>query len=96
MATKVTYTLDDETVERVRKLAQRQRKPQSQIVREAIAHYAAREDTLTLEERKHKLAILREFAARMPDRPRAEVEQELRELRESRRTGWQRRWDPEQ
>jgi hypothetical protein len=85
MAVKVTYTLDDETVERVRKLAQRTRKPQSQIVREAVAHYAAREDKLTPEEREAKLAILKKYGAMLPDRPRQAVEQELRELREARR-----------
>lgn len=90
MASKVTYTLDDETVARVRKLAQRTRKPQSQIVREAVAHYAAREEKLTPEERDQKLAILRKYAALLPDRPRDEVERELRDIRESRRTGWQR------
>jgi hypothetical protein len=85
MATKVTYTLDDETVERVKKLAQRQRKPQSQIVREAVAHYAGREDKLTPEERERKLAILREYGARLPTRSQEDVQRELEELRETRR-----------
>jgi hypothetical protein len=93
MATKVTYTLDDETVERVRKLAQRQRKPQSQIVREAIAHFAAREDKLTPEERERKLAILRELGPKLPDRSPEDVQRELDEIRESRQTGWLRPWD---
>ena len=96
MATKVTYTLDDETVERVRKLAQRTRKPQSQIVREAVAHYAAREEKLSPEERDRILTILRTLGPQLPTRPREEVEQELREIRESRRTGWQRPEGPEE
>jgi hypothetical protein len=85
MATKVTYTLDDETVERVRKLAQRQRKPQSQIVREAVAHYAGREQKLTPEEIEQQLTILRELGAKLPDRPREDVERELKALRAARR-----------
>lgn len=90
MATKVTYTLDDETVERVRKMAQRTRKPQSQIVREAIAHYAGIEDKLTPEERERQLAILRELGPKLPKVSREDVDRELAELHESRRTGWQR------
>jgi hypothetical protein len=93
MASKVTYTLDDDTVVRIRKLAERTRKPQSQIVREAIAHYASREQTLTDDERERKLALLREMASRLPTRPREDVDRELTELRKSRRTGWRRRSD---
>lgn len=93
MAIKVTYTLDDETVERVRKLAKRTRKPQSQIVREAVAHYAAREDKLTSEERDRILTILRTLGPQLPTRSREDVERELREIRKSRRTGWQRHSD---
>jgi hypothetical protein len=93
MATKVTYTLDDETVKRVRRMAQRQGKPQSQIVREAVAQYEGREDKLTSEEKERLLAILRELGPTLPDRSPDDVERELKQLRESRRTGWQRPWD---
>jgi len=93
MATKATFTLDDETMQMVRRLAQRARKPQSQIVREAVAHYAAREETLTDGERERKLAILREFAARPPqpgDKTSDDVDRELADLRQARREGWAR------
>ena len=90
---KVTFTLDDETVQRLRKIAERTKKAQSLVVREAVAHYAAREDKLTPEERDEKLRILDELAAKLPTRPRSEVDRELRELRRSRRTGWVRPWD---
>jgi hypothetical protein len=90
---KVTFTLDEETVQRLRKMAERSKKPQSLIVREAVAHYAAREDKLTDEEREHKLRILRELGAQLPTRPQKEVDRELRDLRRSRRTGWVRPWD---
>jgi ribbon-helix-helix CopG family protein len=90
---KVTFTLDEETVRKLRKMAERTKKPQSLVVREAVAHYAAKEDKLTDEEREHKLQILRELGSQLPTRPQAEVVRELRELRSSRRTGWVRPWD---
>jgi hypothetical protein len=96
MASKATFTLDEETMRQIRRLAERTRKPQSQIVREAVAHYAAREETLTDEERERKLAILREFAARPPqpgDKTSADVDRELAELQVARREGWARRSD---
>ena len=93
MATKVTYSLDDETVRRIRRLAERSRKPQSLVVREAVAQYAAREEKLTPEERDRKLALLREFAGKLPTRPQDEVDRELEELRQARRVGWDRPTD---
>jgi predicted DNA-binding protein len=93
MVKKVTFTLDEDTVRQLRKIADRTKKPQSLVVREAVAHYAAREDKLTPEEREHKLRILRELGSKLPTRPQADVDEELRELRRSRRTGWVRPWD---
>ena len=90
---KVTFTLDEETVGTLRKMAARARKPQSLVVREAVAHYAVKEDKLTDDEREHKLRILRELGSQLPTRPQKEVDRELRELRRSRRTGWVRPWD---
>jgi hypothetical protein len=89
MAAKATFTLDEETVTKIRRLAERSRKPQSQIVREAVAYYAAREEMLTDEERQRLLRVLDEFAAR-PARPgdktAEDVDRELRELRLARRS----------
>jgi hypothetical protein len=104
MAVKVTYTLDDETVGRIRKLAERSRKPQSLVVREAVAHYAAREEKLAPEEQERKLALLRDYAARPPRRAAArapqrpgrtgqDVDRELTQLRRARRDGWTRPTD---
>ena len=90
---KATFTLDDETIRRIRQMAERSRKPQSQIVREAVAHYVGREMKLSDEERERKLAILREFAARPPqpgDKTSEDVDRELEELRLARREGWAR------
>lgn len=90
---KVTFTLDDETVRTLRKVAERTRKPQSLVVREAVAHYAAREDKMTPEERERWLRTFDELVAKIPPRPRKDVERELKEIRRSRRTGWVRPWD---
>ena len=86
----MTYTLDDETVRHIRRLADRSRKPQSLVVREAIAHYVSRETTLTPDERERKLAILREIGGRLPTRSTADVDREVKDLRRARRVGWRR------
>ncbi|MBI4264003.1 MAG: ribbon-helix-helix protein, CopG family [Acidobacteria bacterium] len=90
---KVTFTLDDETVRKIRKMAERTKKAQSLVVREAVAHYAAREDKLTPEEQERMRRVLQEMRRMLPTRPQEEVEKELREIRRSRRTGWHRPWD---
>lgn len=81
---KVTYTLDDETVGRIRRIAARLGKPQSQVVREAVKEYDARSDKLSDEERDRMLAVLAEFRKKLPTRPQSEVEAELRENRQNR------------
>ena len=89
MATKVTYTFDDETVRRIRRLALRTRKPQSLVVREAVAEYAARQEQITPEERDRILRVLDEMSSRprQPgDKTAADVDRELRELRRARRS----------
>jgi predicted DNA-binding protein len=87
---KLTFSLDDGTVETLRQAAARTGKPQSLIVREAIAQYASQEARLTDDERDRLLAVLRRIRRRPPTRPGAEVDRELREIRRSRRTGWTR------
>jgi predicted transcriptional regulator len=87
---KVTYTLDDETVARIRRLAAGLRKPQSQVVREAVKSYEARSDKLSEEERARMLAALDRIMSQPPSRPQAEVDAELREIRRARRHGGRR------
>ncbi|CAN5455531.1 hypothetical protein BH23ACI1_BH23ACI1_30410 [soil metagenome] len=87
---KLTFSLDEETVEALRKTAVRTRKPQSLIVREAIAQYAAREDVLSDPERERLMGVLRQIRRRPATRAQAEVDRELQEIRRSRRTGWSR------
>jgi predicted DNA-binding protein len=87
---KVTFSLDEETVQTLRRAAERTRKPQSLIVREAIAGYAAREELLSDADRLRLLGVLQRIKARRSTRSGADVDRELDELRRSRRTGWSR------
>lgn len=82
---KVTFTLDQATVDQLRRTAARIRKPQSRVVREAISEYAARADRLPEGERQRLLAVLDRAMRRPPSRTAAEVDVELREIRAVRR-----------
>ena len=88
---KVTFTLDDETVERLRRTASRLAKPQSYVVREAIKDYEARSTKLSDEERARMLAIVDRMIQQPPTRTAAEVDTELGEIRASRRRRGRRR-----
>jgi hypothetical protein len=87
---KLTFSLDDETVRLLRRVSERSRKAQSLVVREAVAQYAAREETLTDAERERLLTVLRDIRAQPVTRPASEVDRELQHVRRSRRTGWSR------
>jgi predicted transcriptional regulator len=87
---KVTFTLDDQTVERLRRTASRLAKPQSYVVREAIKEYEARSTKLSDEERARMLALVDRMVQEPPTRSGAEVDAELEKIRASRRR-WGRR-----
>lgn len=87
---KLTFSLDDEAVRMLRETAERTRKPQSLIVREAIAQYAAREDALSAGERERLLGVLQRIRRRPPTRAASDVDRELAEIKRSRRAGWSR------
>lgn len=91
---RVTFSLDDETVARIRKTAERLRKPQSHVVREAVADYAARADRMSEHERLQALGILERLRAQKPTRPAAAVDRELKSLRRDRRSGVRRHGTP--
>lgn len=84
---KVTFTLDDATVARLRQAAERLAKPQSQVVREAVADYALRAGRLTEQERLRLLAEFDAVVPRIPARPVKEVDRELEAVRAARRRG---------
>jgi len=85
--TKVTFTLDEETVHRIDDAAVRLAKPKSQVVREAVADYHSRIGRLSESERKRMLKIFDALVPAIPVRPRREAENELREIRRARRSG---------
>lgn len=87
---KLTFSLDDETVSALRKAAARFGKPQSLIVREAIAEYTSREERLSDAERDRLLDALQRIRSRPATRSQADVDRELQAIRRSRRTGWSR------
>jgi len=87
---KVTFTLDDATVQRLRTTAVRLSKPQSQIVREAVADYAARAGRLSEAERTSMLQTFDRVVANIPRRTAREIDQELRAVRKARREGGRR------
>ena len=82
---KVTFTLDDQTVERLRRTASRLAKPQSYVVREAVREYEMRSTKLSDEERERMLATVDRMVQERPTRTAAEVDAELGEIRGSRR-----------
>jgi hypothetical protein len=87
---KVTYTLDDETVAAIRRTADRLGRAQSQVVREAVAEYAARTDRISDAERLRIVGILKALRKSPVTRSAAKADAELRELRSARRRGGRR------
>ena len=86
----MTFSLDTETVARLRTSAERVGLPYSQVVREAVADYAARIGRLSESERA---ALLRTFDRLLPSVPAksaSAVDAELRALRAARRQGGRR------
>ena len=87
---KVTFTADEQTVETLRRMAARMKKPQSVIFREAIKGYAESAERLGPEERERMLAVLDRIRARKPTRSQTEVNAEIAEIRVARRSGGRR------
>jgi hypothetical protein len=87
MATaKVTFTLDAETIGRLRAAAERLALPKSQVVREAIRDFADKAGRLSDRERRRMLEAFDRLVPAIPARPLRDVERELAELRRARRT----------
>ena len=84
---KVTFTLDEGTVRRLDSAAERLKRPKSTVVREAINEYYARIGKLGEAEKLRMLADFDRLVPLIPDRPPAEVEKELAEVRELRKRG---------
>ena len=87
---KVTFTLDDGTVAEIRRTAARLGTAQSQVVRDAVAEYAARADRLSERERLRMLAVLDTLRHAPVSRQAGDVDAELRAVRSARRRGGRR------
>jgi hypothetical protein len=91
MATvKVTFTLDEETIRRLRTTAERMALAKSAVVREAIRDFAARTGRLGERERRRMLETFDRLVPKVPPRPLRDVERELADLRRARRAGGRR------
>lgn len=82
--------MDEATIAEIKRTAERLRKPQSHVIREAVADYAARTDRLSERERRHLLGVLEGLRAPRPARSAADVDDELAALRRARRAGGRR------
>jgi hypothetical protein len=89
-ATKVTFTLDEPTIHRLQEAAERLALPKSEVVREAIHDFYDRIGRLSDRERLKMLRTFDEMVPRIPERDVREVEQELKGIRQARRTGGRR------
>lgn len=87
MARKVTFTLDEETIERLQSASDQLRKPKSEVVREAIGAYHERVGRLSDTEKQRLLRVIRDLAPKIPQRPLSEVTKEIEDVRAARRTG---------
>ncbi len=88
MATiKMTFSLDEPTARRLEQTAERLSLAKSEVVREAIAEYAARAGRLSEAERRKLLEAFDRHVPAIPERPAAEVDRELEALRRARRSG---------
>jgi len=98
MATsKVTFTLDRDTVSLLDQSAAQLAIPKSQVVSKAIQDFHSRSEflggrtaRLSEPERLRMLKVFDEVMPRIPRRPQRQVSRELKEIRESRRRGGRR------
>lgn len=86
----MTFSLDEETAAALRRSAERTSKPQSAVVREAIAEYAARLGRLSESERRVMLKAFDDLVPRIPKRPARIADKELHAIRVARRAGGRR------
>ena len=85
--TKVTFTLDPETLARLSAAAARLAIPKSAVVREAIRDFSDRAGQLGEAERRRLLDSFDRLVPAIPRRSLADVARELAELRRARRAG---------
>lgn len=84
---KMTFTLDDASVRVLDRTAELLGAPKSQVVREALAMYGEQMGRLSEDERRRLLETFDRVLPALPDRPAAEVSQELASVARARRSG---------
>ena len=89
---RATFSLDEATIAEIRRTAERLRKPQSHVIREAVADYAARTDRLSERERQHLLDVMTGIRAKQPERTARQVDAEIKAVRQARRAGGKSTW----
>ena len=87
---RATFSLDEATIAEIKRTAERLKKPQSQIIREAVADFAARADRLSEQERLRVMQLLTTLQRAKPTRSEKDVDRELAEIRAARRGGGRR------
>lgn len=87
---KVTFTLDADTIGRLRATAERLARPKSAVVRDAILEFSARVGRLGERERQRLLQSFDRLVPAIPRRPWRDVERELAEVRRARRSAGRR------
>jgi len=85
--TKVTFTLDLDTIALLNTTAERLALPKSAVVREAIRDFSDRARRLGEGERRRLLATFDRLVPTIPRRSLRDVERELAGLRRARRAG---------
>jgi predicted transcriptional regulator len=63
---KMTFTLDETTVTKLKRIAARLQKSQSYVIREAICHYERHAGPLSKAERKSRVALFDRVIAGIP------------------------------
>jgi predicted transcriptional regulator len=69
---KMTFSLDDTTVEILKRIARQLQKPQSYVLREAIQHFEPHAGQLSKAERKQRVALFDKVLAAIPPQPAAQ------------------------
>jgi hypothetical protein len=87
---RATFSLDEATIAEIKRTAERLKKPQSHVIREAVADYAARTDLLSERERRRVLSLLETLRSAKPTRSEDAVDKELADIRSARRGGGRR------
>ena len=89
-STKVTFTLDEATIQRIDRAAATLSIAKSQVIRDAVQNFSDGLGRLSEAERLRMLKIIDEVLPRIPKGDQRLVDKELKEIRRERRSGGRR------